>query len=201
MDITGKNIQIANDIYEHLPRWKFANEVLSNYFNKNRANASKEVVLIKVVLIDSLYYTNLKDTISMTEHIFNIKSLDIDLNNGTLNILEEISNWNNKKVISFASKFCHFHNRQKYPLFDKYVKIALKKLIGCENKDFENYNNFFEKINSFKTIYGLTQISFEDIDKYLWLYGQKEQIRQGKRDINKEILSFYDHNPDLFNSL
>jgi len=197
--IDENKIESAKNIYEKLPNWNLANKVLTAYFNANPKNNSEEVILIKVCLIDSLYKTNLKDQISVAKHILGIESLDKDLQEGKVSVVEKIANWNGRNLISFASKFCHFHNKKTYPIYDKYVIIALRKLINW--KDTRIFSDFFKAIKNFREENKLNNVSFEDIDKYLWLFGQWEQLKKGKKDINKEIYNFYINNKQLFENL
>ena len=109
---TDRNkIEIAKILYEKLSRWKFVNKILTNFFNENKLNTTEEIILIKVALVDSFYKTNLKDQISIAEHIFNLPSLDKDIAKGDIEVFERIAR-QRKYFVSFASKFCHFHNKK-----------------------------------------------------------------------------------------
>ncbi|MBU3907339.1 MAG: hypothetical protein KKA64_03755 [Nanoarchaeota archaeon] len=197
--LEDKKIEIAKEIYSKLPKWNLANSTLTNYFNKNPLNNNKEVILMKVILIDSLYKTNLKDQIAVAEHITKIEKLDEMLKQGSPHAVDKISKCIGKNLLSFASKFCHFHNKIRYPLYDKYVCIALSKLIGW--KDTRTYQNFLDGIERFRKENSLIGVSFEDLDKFLWLYGLLITLNSGKKDINKEIYSFYMDNKAKFEKL
>lgn len=192
-------INTAKEIYSKLSKWNLANSTLTNYFNKNSINNNVDIVLIKVILIDSLYKTNLKNQIDIAEHIAKIEKLDEMLKQGSPLVVEKIAKCGGKNLLSFASKFCHFHNKDKYPIYDKYVCIALNKLNGW--KDNRTFSNFLEGIEKFREENSLTGINFEDIDKYLWLYGLLLRLNSGKRDVNKEIYSFYMDNKIKFERL
>ena len=197
--ISSNKINLAKEIYSKLPRWNFANSTLTNYFNKNPSNNDSEIILMKVILIDSLYKTNLKDQVAVAEHIVKIEKLDEMLKQGSPQAVNKISNCLNKTLLSFASKFCHFHNKTKYPIYDKYVCIALKNLTSW--KDNRSFSNFLEGIERFRKENLLNDMTFEDLDKYLWLYGILIRLNSGKRDINKEIYSFYMDNKTKFEKL
>ncbi len=199
IEITKENIDTAKKIYSQLKKWNLANNTLTEYFNENKLNDSEKIVLIKVILIDSLYKTNLKDQISVAKHIFEINSLDNFLEKGDVNVVEKVAKWNDKNLMSFASKFCHFHNKKAYPIYDSYVCVALKKLLGW--KDNRDYNDFEHAINNFRDKIKGEKVSLEDIDKFLWLFGLREKLRKGKTDINREINTFYNQNKEMFDSL
>ncbi|PIN91579.1 hypothetical protein COU57_00050 [Candidatus Pacearchaeota archaeon CG10_big_fil_rev_8_21_14_0_10_32_14] len=197
--ISEGKINTAKEIYSKLRKWNVANSTLTNYFNKNPKNDNADIVLIKVILIDSLYKSNLKNQIDVAEHIIKIKNLDELLKQGSPLAVEKISNCVGKNLLSFASKFGHFHNKNKYPIYDKYVCIALNKLNGW--KDNRTFSNFLEGIEKFRKENSLTGVNFEDIDKYLWLYGLLLRLNSGKKDVNKEIYTFYMDNKLKFERL
>jgi len=197
--VTKENIETAKRIYTQLEKWNFANNTLTEYFNENKLNDSEKIILIKVVLIDSLYKTNLKDQISVAKHISKIDLLDNSLDEGDVNMVDKIAKWNNINLISFASKFCHFHNKGAYPIYDSYVVIALRKLLDW--KDGRNYNEFKQAINDFRKKIGIEDIPFEDIDKYLWLFGLREKLNSGETKVNREIYNFYNQNKEMFDLL
>lgn len=194
-----ESIETAKKIYSHLERWKLANRTLTDFFSKNSSNKSEEVVLTKVVLIDSLYKTNLRDQISVAKHIWGLDFLDKLLIDGNFAAVEKVAKCENKNLLSFASKFCHFHNKQDYPIYDKYVRIALKKLTNW--KDDRTYSGFKQAINDFRRRNKIENTSFEDLDKYLWLVGLMERLRENKTDVNREIYQFYIENKVLFENL
>ncbi len=195
MILSEKNVRIAEEIYKNLNNWKVARDVITSYFNKNNLNVDKNIVLIKVVLIDSLYKTNLKEPIIIAEGIYNLSNIDQDLKESNLVAVERIRRLGKKDILSFASKFCHFHNKQAYPIYDKYVCNALKKLINYDDK--RDYLEFTNKIKSI----GGNHLNFEGIDTFLWIYGQKLELDAGKTMINKEIKSLYNEKRVLFNIL
>ena len=202
--VSKENIETAKKIYSQLEKWNFANNTLTEYFNDNKSNDYEKIVLIKVILIDGLYKTQLRDQISVAKHIFKINDLNSRLIEGDIPIVEDIANWKNGKgkkihILSFASKFCHFHNKKAYPLYDSYVCVALKKLIDW--KDNRNYEEFNEGIKKFRKEIMGKEVSLEDIDKYLWLFGLREKLRKGKTDINREVYNFYTQNKEMFNLL
>ena len=198
--ITKEKIELAKRIYSDLKKWNNANNILTQYFKTNSKNNSQETILIKVLLIDSLYKTNLKDQLSVAENISKISLLGDRLNKGEISAVEDISKWNGKNLLSFASKFCHFHNKNEYPIYDKYVVVALKKLLP-DWKDNRTYSNFLDGINKFRERNLIKEVSFEELDKFLWLFGMLLRLDAGKIDINREIKAYYDANKGLFDKL
>ena len=196
--VTAANITAAKELYDKLPGWKFANKVLTDFFKKNNKNNDKKIVLTKVCLLDSLYGTYLMDQIGMAEHIVEIKGIDALLKKGSEDAANKISQFNGKKFISFTSKYCHFHNKAAYPIYDSYARSALKKLSNWKG---EGYMGFWGAINEFRISNDLKWVSNKDLDKYLWLFGQGYALRKGKTKINKEVKSLYEGEKDLFKRL
>ena len=129
-----EKVKLANEIYAKLNGWNIANGTLSEYFNGELINEGKiNVILTKVCLIDSLYKTSLKNQISVANHILSIKDLDKKLKEGGVGLVIEISKWKDpttkkiRNLISFASKFCHFHNKKAFPIYDSHASRALSK--------------------------------------------------------------------------
>lgn len=197
MNINRNKIEVAKNIYEKLSRWKLVNKILTDFFRNNKLNTSKEIILIKVALVDSFYKTNLKDQISIAEHIFSLHSIDDDIVNGNIHIVERIAN-SKKYFVSFASKFCHFHNKKSFPIYDQYVCLALKRLVGWKGK---KYSDFVEVINTFRDDNDLNDVEYEDIDKFLWMYGLTDKLKNDNNKVNKEILALYKEDENKFNSL
>jgi hypothetical protein len=213
MHLNKDKIKITQEIYKSLHKWKDANEAITNFFENNPKNRDFKIVLIKVLLIDGLYKTNLKnpDAIEVAKKIVGLTNLDENLIKHKLDACISIAdckkdNDDKKRIflMSFASKYCHFHNKEKYPIYDKYVVIALKRLGGyVDKRDFGHFIGTLNKISE------ENNVNFEDLDIFLWLYGQKiyikKQIEKGKIldkiDINKEVKILYAQKEYLFNQL
>ena len=208
MMITIKNIEAAKEIYSNLEGWKFARDSITTYFKNNKDNFDEETVLIKVLFIDSLYKTKLREPTSVIKHIL-LKGKDLNkkLKEGDISIVEDIADWKDRTgkkihILSFASKFCHFHNKKDFPIYDKYACIALRDKIKYKDKrDYKAFKQNVEKIRISLHVKG-----FEDVDTFLWLYGQKLKIeyfdkKNAERKINIEVSNLYDKKNSLFGAL
>jgi len=211
MEIDKDKIKIAREIYNHLHKWNEANKAITEFFEEHPKNKDFKIVLIKVLLIDGLYKTSLKnpDAIEIARKIVNLPNLDEDLTKDGLDACMSIAdckkdNKENIFLMSFASKYCHFNTNKKFPIFDKYVGLTLK--ISDTKRNKEILNKFFSRM---KELSKKNKINFEDLDIFLWLYGQKiyikKQIKKGKIldkiDVNKEVRGLFTSKPDLFNAL
>ena len=160
-----------------------------------------KVVIMKVCLIDSLYGTNTKGVISVAEHIVSLK-IDEWLRIGDIHAVMGIADWTRGErtinIISFASKYCHFHNKSKFPIYDKYASVALENVLGKiiwpkECRNYAEYQRQIERVRDGR--------SMEDIDAFLWLYGIKQALEEDRRDVNKEVASLFERDRVLFGGL
>ncbi|MBA7606405.1 hypothetical protein ES703_13553 [subsurface metagenome] len=184
------NIEAAKQIYERLDGWKLANEVIASYFQNHPGNTKEHSVVTKAVLVNSLYFAGVREPLRMARHILGLHGLDAQLEAGAVEAVERIAkvDW---YYVSFASKYAHFHNKTAFPIFDSFAVAAIAQLQE-RGFSFPSYTKFFETIKAFREQAGLGSVSWEDFDKYLWLYGQKKALDRGNRAISKEVRALYD---------
>ena len=210
MLIESRQIEVAQRIYERMKDWQKADEVIREYFREHPNNDNFNMVAIKVVLAHTLYNARIKSVLAVADAILEIESLDDRITEGdrTLvdSIIENAQRKGEDKIISFASKYCSFHN-DNYPIYDGYVVLALKEINGgkrctgilgvkntiLENKNYEDYCNVIDTLKNEK--FNLQEFSYRDIDKYLWLYGQKhvfDHHERGRGSLQKDIRRFFE---------
>jgi len=187
------------EVEEHLKTWnkneKFhvPERALINLFEKYPKNESLEEILIKIYALNDAYRAGVYWPIDIAKNILEMQ-IDDDLSRGEHNVVTKIArrkgkerfvfHTNNgtiirKELYSFATKYCSFHEPDKYPLFDLNVRNALIYFKqNCENFIFNNtdltkYNKFFGIVQKFQETFQLQDFSFRDIDKYLYLAGRK----------------------------
>lgn len=76
---------------------------------------------------------------------------------------------------SFASKVFSFINADEYPIIDSFVATLLDTYEYDDKipkSKWGDYSKFIENYNSFKKHFGLTSLSFKDVDKFLWTYAK-----------------------------
>ncbi|MBA7620325.1 hypothetical protein ES703_27671 [subsurface metagenome] len=110
----------------------------------------------------------------MMRHILKLHRLDVQLETGEVEAVERIAK-DDRYYVSFASKYVHFHNQTAFPIFDSFAIAAMAQLQE-RGLSFPSYTKFFETIKVFREQAGLASVSWEDFDKYLWLYGQKRVL-------------------------
>ena len=67
-----------------------------------------------------------------------------------------------------------------------YQKQDTFNLIDFSDNNLKNYSEFKEILNNFKNHYRLKNLSFRQIDKFLWLYGKEYQNKLINSKSNKK---------------
>ncbi|MBM3179782.1 MAG: hypothetical protein FJZ86_05445 [Chloroflexi bacterium] len=155
---------------------------LSELFGKYPDNSDLRDVLIKAAVLNSLYYTNIYAIVKMAEHIVKEK-IDVELREGSPELIDKIArievNGKTRNNYSFASKYCHWHQPEMYPIYDSYVDQLLwayrnqDRFEEFKQTDLRYYPRYKEIVESFRRHYNLTQFSFKELDKFLWGYGRE----------------------------
>jgi len=157
-------------------------DVLSELFGKYPDNQKLRDILIKATTLNSLYNTNIYAIVKMAKHILN-KNIDAKLREGSPEIVDEIARieigGKKRNNYSFASKYCHWHYSDIYPIYDGYVDDLLwryrkrDKFEEFTRVELRQYPRYKQIIEAFKSHYGLSQFRFKDLDKFLWGYGKE----------------------------
>jgi len=152
-------------------------------------NVQIDEVLLKVTAINRLYSTNLYAVYPMAQHIVKL-DIDTRIKEHDPEIVAEIANLQvgekRRCFYSFATKYCSWHAQTGYPIYDSFVDQLLRfyrqrdGFAKFTNAELWHYPTFRSVIQAFQRHYGLTEFSFKEIDKFLWIYGQ--EYNNQKRD-------------------
>jgi hypothetical protein len=83
-------------------------------------------------------------------------------------------------LYSFATKYCNWHNKESYALYDSFVaKILLAyqrqdRFSVFKQSDLKDFIKFLKIIYDFINFYGLARYNLKEIDKFLWIYGKEK---------------------------
>ena len=116
------------------------NILIKQILEKYPTNTSREIVAMKISLIDVTNSTNLsryKSKISLsdlTTVICKIEDFDERVENGDPTLVKEIANQKEINLFSFATKYCCYHNyiiykRDDYSIYDGILKSNLKNIL------------------------------------------------------------------------
>lgn len=141
-------------------------------------NNNLEEVLLKCAAINSFSSTHVYDLYKMAEHIVGTQ-IDEKLKNGDSSLVNTIAkieiSGKEHNFYSFATKYCHYHNPESFPIYDNYVAKVLcsfpEDFQVIKENELREYDKFVGVLKDFKQHYGLN-LSFFDLDKYLWRLGR-----------------------------
>ncbi|WP_051935868.1 hypothetical protein [Salegentibacter sp. Hel_I_6] len=183
-DLVDKYIDQFNNDERYYP----ADQAIINLFDAFPDNKKLEDILLKLSVINDLYSTNILGTFKMAKHI---QQCDIDkgLKTGDPDIVHQIATGhdirtkkNNKEInfYSFATKYCNWHNRDNYAIYDSFVDKVLMaykrkdKFSTFRQSDLKDFSKFKKIIEDFADHYNLTRHNLKEIDKFLWIYGKEK---------------------------
>ncbi|PHI17946.1 hypothetical protein CEQ90_20500 [Lewinellaceae bacterium SD302] len=167
-------------------RYREAEIAIESLIKNYPHNTSLTSILLKTTVINDLYSTQIFSTFKLAEHIKNT-NLDHLLSAGNAEAVDLIARGHGivtsksskeKYLYSFATKYCSWHNQNKYPIYDSFVE---KILVAYNNQDsfsdfnksdLKSYYKFKDVINDFITFYKLEEFNTKQLDKFLWKYGK-----------------------------
>jgi len=167
-------------------QFKVTENALGELFSLFPVNTDPSHVLLKVVVLNRLYSTQILAVHAVADHIYQIgREIDDELAAGSLEIVKKIATvkiGEKERVnFSFASKFCNWHRQEIYPIYDSHVDKylwGLLKQVSYTDPIFThdslwNYPEFVKVMESFRKHYGLDLFTFKQVDKFIWLQGEQ----------------------------
>jgi hypothetical protein len=158
-------------------------EALNELFGQYRGNANLPHVLLKVVSLNRLYSTQIFAVMDVARHIHeNATEIDSGLSVGSPLVVQTVGRvtigmtGKLRYNFSFATKYCSWHNRVAYPIWDSRVDKYLWRLQKQDNfapffkmnSDLWDYPKFVEVMSAFREFYAIESFTFKDTDKFLW---------------------------------
>ena len=179
---TGHLVEKYLKLFEQDQRYAPADEGLTQLIAAFPKNSELGQVAVKASAINALYSAGILAIYQVAVHIHRLK-IDAELAQHSPAIVDKIARakFRNKRrnVFSFASKYCSWHDRDNYPIYDRFVDALLRayrrkdKFMRFKNADLRRYESFKNIVSGFREHYGLQRFSFKELDKFLWLYGRK----------------------------
>ena len=184
--------------------------VLLGIFEKYPNNTNLSEVLLKTTKLNTFYSTGILDIKSVSEHICNLantRDIDARIKSGDPSVVNEIAKVNhNGKIIchlSFASKYCSFHNPDAYPIYDSIVWHAftvLKKKGFLSIRPFSeqqikaDFKKYIDIYEHFILISGINNITpkpnYKDVDRYLWGSQKIKKLPQNTPSIQNNLTQY-----------
>lgn len=170
---------------------KHANELLINNVEDNAlnklftvlcpSNTCLEDIIIKISTVNKLYSTNIYNILPVAKHIFHLQ-IDEKLQKGDPTLINQIANIeiNDKhyNYLSFATKYCAFHQPLLYNIYDSNVQNVLlhfgqrDKFLKFHKTQLRDYLYYSNTLHCFQNYYHLEKLNAWQLDKYLWQLGK-----------------------------
>lgn len=177
---------ICADSFYQVQSLVVTEKAVRQVFQQWPGNAILEQVLVKVTVLNRLYNTNVFDVYRMSNHIMNLR-FDERLEKGDLGLVDSVrrghgvftKRGNERDFYSFATKYCHWHRPDSFPIYDSFASQALKCLaeaLGIFGKplrsdQLSNYQGYKEAIDALAVRLGVADWNYKQLDKALWMYG------------------------------
>jgi hypothetical protein len=157
-----------------------ADPAMRAVFAACRSNSDDGCVIAKVAVLNALYATRIMNIYPVVNRILEL-DVDARLAAGDEKVVNEIA-WvklgkKKRMLLSFASKYCHWHEPERFQIFDSRVEAMLLKyrrrfgFAKFRNWELRDYPSFSRVINDFRAFFGLKDFSRKEIDKFLWVEG------------------------------
>ena len=186
-ETTKELLLLCSQKFYDIEGTQVADQAVKMVFHRWPENTRQEQVLTKVVVLNSLYNTALYDVHAMAEHVVN-QRVDLKFSQRDPTVVGDIRKGHrirrgktNKEwdFYSFATKYCHWHFRSNYVMYDTKLDRALRelnKLLGfCSRLSYERlrqYPTLKEAIDNLAATLTLTSWDYKTIDQALWVYGK-----------------------------
>lgn len=152
-------------------------EALTWLFGTYPANDDRSQVLVKVAALNGLYSTNVYRAPEMAEHICGL-GIDQALAQRDLAVIDRIARFpvTKKRHYSFATKYASFHQPERYPIYDNLVERLLWsyerhfRFGDFSRDDLQDYPRYVSVLRSFMARFGLSGLTFKQVDRFLWLH-------------------------------
>ena len=185
---SAEQVELYLDKWNRLEKCTAQESALNKLFRTMPTNESVDIILLKIATLNEFYFAHVWDILTVAQHIYGlhvVDSLDERLRAGDEALVDEIAECGGKvRLLSFATKYCSFHEPEKYPIYDVHVVEMLAYLRDADGfaafDTFADYSDFKRVVFEMRQFYGLERFSLKDIDRYLWQLG-KEKFPQEEK--------------------
>jgi hypothetical protein len=197
-------IDAACRLHGELAFWRSADNALEALAQKF-PGFRHEAVLLKVVTINSLYYTNVYAVPRMAQQVESVMA-KVEPGSTGLDVVDLIadlpmtpSQKSPRKFPSFASKFAHFFiDAERFPIFDSYAEMVIRLHLGANGCNIDKQHPYAAYVANFQNLRqmaGWTGTA-RGLDRYLWIAGQyRVFLHKQNAQINSELRKLFEHPP------
>jgi hypothetical protein len=184
---TRAAVETYLDRWETLPGYKEQEDAMELLLAETYPdNIDLSKVLIKCSILNSFYYTNIYNVLPVAKRIVSLET-DCRLKSGDPQMVNDIASGHGIKsragkelhLLSFATKYCSWHNPVDYPIYDSYVEKILYHFCRkdgfycCTHNELRDYPVFKQALLAFRDAYDLQMFTVRQIDQYLWQLGKE----------------------------
>ena len=179
---------LEKEIAEH---YTVGAKAVTQIFKLYPTNTVLEEVLIKVLVLNDLYSTNILGTYAVAKHIIGLH-IDERLKNGDASLVTDIAhielNGKEKHFYSFATKYCAMHQPERFPIYDRFVGEMLRyfrkqtRFTRFANAALKNYAEYRTIYDAFIQFFALNDFTYRQVDNYLWKLGKEHVQEKGKKE-------------------
>ncbi len=181
---TPEHVRVGIATFDADPR--LGDKGVSLVFRQWPENDDYHEILIKVVVLNRLYSTNIYDPYTVAQHILSL-AIDDRLSSGDADLIAEVARvqfgGRTRILYSFATKYCAWHRPDLFQIYDSYVDWLLweyKRVFQFaqfRRVDLRDYRNFVDVVRALRDRFGLHEFSRKEIDKFLWIEGYTQLKR------------------------
>ena len=167
-------------------------KAVTQIFKLYPTNTVLEEVLIKVLVLNDLYSTNILGTYAVAKHIFDLKDIDVRLEKGDVSLIGDIArnvlNGKEKNFYVFATKYCAMHQPDLFPIYDRLVGEMFcyfrdqTHFAKFKNSDLKDYAKYCTIYRTFIEFFKLNDFTYRQVDNYLWKLGKEHVQEKGKKE-------------------
>jgi len=151
-------------------------------------------VAVKVIAVAQVYKATVYDHSKMAHHICRLKNLKSMISDGEGAAVEAVRFghgiiWEKSRkeidFYSFSTKYCHWSNPNRYPMYDQYVQRAVREIRERTSYDFAK-GDFFKDYIAFRGQLDMLKFiiispfyrksswgyGYKELDEALWVYGR-----------------------------
>jgi len=205
LTIAADQVRAAQELHAAAQGWQAAYALLTSFCSTHSGQDYAPLTQVKVALVNSLYQAGVQAESKMAHHIAEQAArLEPLIEHGAAEAIHLVARppYTKARLVSFATKYCHFHNPARFPIYDRYAAAAL----GIPSFD-DPIAEWYERYRATMLLAGLSSgesFTFAELDGYLWLKGQKALLASGDVKIEKlseEVRLLMDTQPAAWSRL
>jgi len=190
----------CSSLFEDWEGYTVGDSALRAAFQNHPHNNNQEVIKVKAILLNRLYYAGIINIYRMATHIYNLR-VDEKLRTGDLSVVDDIRLGHQigdpeRDFYCFATKYANFHQPNHFPIFDSLVQKMLTRLNrkfgfcqGFNQSALKNYPFLKEVVDRLIDHLGLdgNDYNYKRIDQGLWLYAKYYYEKNPPRALNDQV--------------